>query len=256
MVTNNYLQDNADYIKKVSQLLSSDNSDNIELGFQIVKGAGKIPAQLYPVLTNNRYKVWKCLEYDFIDLLDTRPRIEFNYLRLTQLPQNLPKLKNLKKIGLSGNPQLNNVATFELLAQIPNLEAIDLFYWNLNEVPPPLLTFKNIKSLGLGSNPHLNLDRAFAQLMELPRLEYLSLYNNKLEALPESILLLNHLKKLDLSDNNFEGLPALLKKLPNLKHLELCDNQGTDYWDHFWDIENEDARKLQKEFPGLIITFG
>jgi len=252
----NYLRDNPDYIKKISQLLSSDNPENIELGFQIVKGAGKIPTQLYPVLTNNRYKVWKCLEYDFIGLLETRQRIEFNYLRLEQLPQNLAQLKNLKKIGLSGNPQLNSPTTFALLAQMHNLEALDLFYWNLNEVPSALLQLKNLKSLGLGSNPHLNLDRVFAQLMELPCLESLSLYNNKLKTLPESILLLDHLKKIDLSDNNFEGLPKVIKELPQLRHIELCDNQGTDYWDHFWDIENEDARRLQKEFPNLIITFG
>ncbi|HAS44909.1 MAG TPA: hypothetical protein DCS93_30795 [Microscillaceae bacterium] len=253
---NNYLSDNPDYIKKVSQLLSSDNPENIELGFQIVKGAGKIPVQLYPMLTNNRYKVWKCLEYDFIDLLETRQRIEFNYLRLKKLPQNLARLKNLKKIGLSGNPQLNSAPTFALLAQMPNLEALDLFYWNLNEVPSALLQLKNLKSLGLGSNPHLHLDRVFAQLMELPCLESLSLYNNKLKTLPESIRLLDHLKKIDLSDNNFEGLPEVIKELPELRHIELCDNQGTDYWDHFWDIENEDARRLQKEFPNLIITFG
>lgn len=256
MTAPNYLQNNPDYIKKVSQLLTSDSPENVELGFQIVKGAGVIPPKLYPVLTNNRYKVWKCLEYDFIDLLEARQRIEFNYLRLEQLPENLMQLKNLKKVGLAGNPRLNSPQTFELLGQIPNLEAIDLYYWNLTEVPESLLKLKNLKSLGLGSNPHLNLDKVFVQLMDLPCLETLSLFNNKLDTLPDSIILLDRLKKLDLSDNNFEGLPEAIRKLPRLKYVELCDNQGTDYWDHFWDIENEDGRKLQKEFPHLMITFG
>ena len=234
----------------------SDNHENIELGFQIVKGAGKIPPKLYPVLTNNRYKVWKCLEYNFTDLLESRKKIEFNYLRIDQLPKNLMSLKNLKHISLAGNPKLNTPQTFELLSKVPSLEAVDLYYWHLTEVPPPLLKLKNLKSVGLGANPHLNLDRTFAQLMELPRLETLGLHNNELKTLPESLSLLDKLKKLDLSDNYFEGLPDVIHKLPHLKYLELCDNRGTDYWDHFWDIDNEDACKLQRGFPKLIITFG
>lgn len=256
MKAQNYLKDNPDYIKKVSQLLTSDGQENVELGFQIVKGAGKIPPKLYPILTNNRYKVWKCLEYNLTDLLEARQKLEFNYLRLDKLPDNLTKLKNLKKISLSGNPRLNTSQTFELLKKIPNLEAIDLFHWNLTEVPAPLLQLQNIKAVGLGANSRLNLDQVFVQLMELPKLTSLNLYNNRLKTLPRSILLLDRLEKLDLSDNYFDGLPKVIQKLPRLKYVELCDNQGADYWDHFWDIENEEARKLQKEFPHLIITFG
>lgn len=256
MNTPNYLQDNPGHIKKVSQLLMSDNPDNIELGFQLVKGSGTVPTALSPILTNNRYKIVKCLEYGFTDLLQSRNKINLNYLRLKRLPTTLSQLKNLKHLGLAGNPQLNHSSTFELLAQIPSLEGIDLFYWHLTDIPKALLNLQNLKHLGLGANPHLNLDLVFSQLMDLPHLESLNLYNNKLKTLPESIRLLDGLKKLDLSDNYFEGLPAVIHQMPQLKYLELCDNQGTDYWDHFWDIDNDDARKLQKEFPHISITFG
>lgn len=256
MNTPNYLQDNPDYIKKVSQLLMSENSENIELGFQIVKGAGTIPTKLYPTLTNNRYKVVKCLEYGFTDLLQLRKKINLNYLRLNRLSPSLLQLKNLKHLGLAGNPQLNHSSTFELLGQMPSLEAVDLYSWHLTEVPKALLNLTQLKHVGLGANPHLNLDLVFSQLMDLPQLESLSLYNNKLKTLPESLRLLDRLKKLDLSDNYFEGLPAVIHQMPHLKYLELCDNRGTDYWDHFWDIDNEDARKLQREFPSISITFG
>ncbi|WP_299463663.1 hypothetical protein [uncultured Microscilla sp.] len=256
MNTPNYLQDNPDYIKKVSQLLMSDNPENIELGFQIVKGAGTIPVKLYPMLTNNRYKVVKCLEYSFTDLLQSRKKINLNYLRLKRLPLSLLQLKSLQHLGLAGNAQLNHPQTFELLAQMPSLEAVDLYSWHLTEVPKALFNLHTIKHLGLGANPHLNLDLVFTQLKDLPQLESLSLYNNKLKTLPQSIVLLDQLKTLDLSDNYFEGLPEVIRQMPRLKHLELCDNRGTDYWDHFWDMDNDDARKLQKEFPNIVITFG
>ncbi|HOY28555.1 MAG TPA: leucine-rich repeat domain-containing protein [Flavobacteriales bacterium] len=117
---------------------------------------------------------------------------------ITDLPEGIGSLKNLRLLDLSGNP------ITELPAGIGELTALEEFYLN--------------------DDPLLDLEHDLPTLAKLPRLRVLHLSGDGIERLPGAIRGLEHLEELYLANNTMETFPADLINLPVLKLIDLHAN--------------------------------
>ncbi|MEN6551494.1 MAG: COR domain-containing protein [Methanobacterium sp.] len=151
-------------------------------------------------------------EKDFLDL---------SHYRLTQLPPEITKLKNLTKLSLSQN----------LLTQLPpeigeleNLTELDLSYNRLTQLPPEIGKLKNLKILNLTRNQITQLP---PEIGELKNLKSFYLTSNQLPQLPSEIRNLKNLRALYLSINQLTQLFPEIVELKNLRALNLSENPLT-----------------------------
>jgi Leucine-rich repeat (LRR) protein len=117
---------------------------------------------------------------------------------ITDLPEGIGALKNLRLLDLSGNP------IAELPAGIGDLTALEEFY--LNE------------------DPLLDLEHELPTLAKLPRLRVLHLSGDGIDRLPGAIRGLEHLEELYLGNNTMETFPVDIINLPALKLIDLHAN--------------------------------
>ncbi|KAH1005302.1 hypothetical protein HUJ04_006313 [Dendroctonus ponderosae] len=155
------------------------------------------------------------------------------------LPHNA-KMSKAKKVLDEAreiqNPELDlfdkNVSTFEEMTGLPvppglanlsNLEIINLANNQIEELPLSLSSMPKLRILNLSINKLYSLPRGFGAF---PVLEVLDLtYNNlKEDALPGNFFLMGTLRALYLGDNDFEYLPPEIKNLKNLEILGLREN--------------------------------
>ncbi len=117
---------------------------------------------------------------------------------ITELPEGIGELKNLRLLDLSGNP------ITELPARIGELKALEEFYLN--------------------DDPLLDLEHDLPILAKLPRLRVLHLSGDGIDSLPGTIGKLEHLEELYLGNNTMHTFPAGLINLPTLKLIDLHAN--------------------------------
>jgi GTPase SAR1 family protein len=145
-------------------------------------------------------------------------KLDFSFMKLTELPESLGQLTQLQTLDLSDN-QLMELP--ESLGQLTQLKALYLYKNLLMALPKWLGQLTQLQTLSLWENQLTALPEWLGQLTQL---RTLSLYRNKLTDLPSSLSLaqLKHLERLDLRDNPLnpelaaaysEGLPAVMAYL-------------------------------------------
>lgn len=212
------------YLNNIKNLLESQDFDNVELAFQILKGEAiqKKDKELEWLMTNHPRKVLKCLEYGFSSLVEKSVEyLNLQGLNLAKLPENISVLKNLKHLYL----HYNNLRELpESITQLQYLEHITIGANISLNIAHTLKLLNKVISL---KELHL-LDAGLLYLTDdiggLKQLEVLDLGQNKLKILPESLVKLQNLKKLKIEQNLFTSIPAVLYEMTFLKTLEIGNN--------------------------------
>lgn len=154
---------------------------------------------------------------EIFGLADTLEVLNLSGNRLTQLPHDLARLKQLKIIFCSDNPF---TALPEVLGECPQLRMVGFKACRVAHVPAAALPAQ-LRWLTLTDNAITQLP---AELGERPALQKCMLAGNRLQALPDSLAQANNLELLRLSANRFEALPTWLTRLPRLSWLALAGN--------------------------------
>ncbi|MDX2217385.1 MAG: COR domain-containing protein [Oculatellaceae cyanobacterium bins.114] len=128
--------------------------------------------------------------------------LDLRNLKLTELPESISQLNNLKKLDLGGDSWKDSKN-------------------QLTEVPEAIASLTQLQELDLSGNKLTELSEAIASLTQLQSLD---LSNNQLTELPEVITSLTQLQSLDLGKNQLEILPNSLTNLTKLTALHLWRN--------------------------------
>ena len=165
-------------------------------------------------------------------------------LELTELPDSVRRLKNLRMLDLADN-QLVALPTW--LGQLTQLRDLYLSNNKLTYLPESTVNLKRLQTVLLDRNQltelpewlsrHkrlLRLDASGNKLVELPewlgqltQLQTVAFSGNELTALPNCMSQLSQIELLNLSDNELTELPAWLGQLIKLHILDLSGNQLT-----------------------------
>ena len=152
--------------------------------------------------------------YDLVDALEI---LDLSSNRLSELPADLPRLKNLRVLFCGGN-QFTRLP--EVLGQCPNLEMLGFRNNTISEIPPGALPPK-LRWLVLTDNRLAELP---TEIGNCKRLQKLMLSGNLLADLPEEMSQLKSLELLRIAANRFERLPDFLLQLPRLAWLAFAGN--------------------------------
>ena len=167
-----------------------------------------------------------------------------NTNELTNFPDAILQLTNLKILNLSHNPitsipeaigQLSNLTELTLLdtqitsipeaiGQLSNLTRLDLSYNKITSIPDALGQLSNLTSLSLSSNQIACIPEAIGQLSNLTEL---CIRSNQIACIPEAIGQLSKLTRIILCYNHIAQISEAVGQLSNLTLLNIRDNQIT-----------------------------
>lgn len=143
-------------------------------------------------------------------------RLSLKKMKLTELPQELTKYKNLRFLDLSKN--------------------------RLKELPLYFIEFDSLRILKIEQNKMPQFPVAVCQLISL---EELWAYDNYFTGMPNCVGYLKNLRVIDLSDNLIESLPEELVRLSKLEKLILTGMTLDKYFQKNW---SEKLPKVKIEF--------
>ncbi|KAA8597145.1 leucine-rich repeat-containing protein kinase family protein [Vibrio cyclitrophicus] len=154
---------------------------------------------------------------EIIELADSLEILDLSGNQLSELPQELTQLTNLRIIFAS-----NNLFTHlpDVLGSLPELEMVGFKTNQIKTVSEESLPAQ-LRWLILTDNAIEVLPNS---LGERPRLQKLALAGNQLRALPESMEKLSNLELVRLSANQLTEFPEFLIKLPKLAWLAFAGN--------------------------------
>lgn len=154
---------------------------------------------------------------EILSLADTLEILDLSNNRLSELPQELTQLVNLRIVFMSNN---QFTVLPEVLGQCAKLEMIGFKSNQIHHVPDASLPAE-LRWLILTDNQIVTLPQS---LGERPRLQKLALAGNKLTYLPDSMSQLDNLQLLRISANNLSSFPEPLLHLPKLAWLAFSGN--------------------------------
>ncbi|RWS13108.1 Ras suppressor protein 1-like protein, partial [Dinothrombium tinctorium] len=125
--------------------------------------------------------------------------------------------------GIAHLDDINKFAIPPSIANLSNLEILNLFNNQIEELPTSLSSMTKLKILNVGMNRLYTLPRGFGAF---PALEVLDLTYNNLndKSLPGNFFMMETLRALYLGDNDFEYVSAEIGQLKNLQILVFRDN--------------------------------
>jgi small GTP-binding protein len=173
------------------------------------------------------------------------------FCQLEAIPEEIFTLENLRILNVSGGWGGEKTRITKIPPQIEklrNLETLNLSKNRIKEIPKEVYDLKNLRELYLSYNEIEYIDSCINQLTELRRLdlsfnkikkipkticdlknlEYLSLDNNQLEKLPVEISDLKRLQVLDLINNKIQILPLAIGKIDDLTRISVNGNNITN----------------------------
>ncbi|MGL4400739.1 MAG: leucine-rich repeat-containing protein kinase family protein [Luteolibacter sp.] len=154
---------------------------------------------------------------EIFDLADSLEILDLSGNRLSALPEDFSRLRNLRILFCSDN-EFHHVPA--VLGACPALEMIGFKANRIETVDdaafPPLLRW-----LILTDN---RLEHLPATIGRCSRLQKLMLAGNRLQSLPDAVAACTNLELIRLSANDFHGFPGWLFELPRLSWLGLGGN--------------------------------
>jgi len=154
---------------------------------------------------------------EIFDLADSLEILNLSGNTLSSLPDDLPRLKNLRVIFCSDN-QFTKIP--EVLGQCEQLDTIGFKANQITNIPASALPEK-LRWLILTDNLITELP---AELGSRTRLQKLMLAGNRLQRLPIEMANCTQLELLRISANRFTHLPEWLLSLPRLAWLAYAGN--------------------------------
>ncbi|KAJ6249568.1 leucine-rich repeat protein soc-2 homolog-like protein [Anaeramoeba flamelloides] len=145
--------------------------------------------------------------------------LHLNDHRLTNLPNEIGKLKELEMLYLNNNELTTLPKGIGLLE---NLEELYIAHNKLEILPKEIGNLSSLRETYLQDNELIKIPKEFGSLKGLVSLY---IYENKLTKLPSSFGFLTNLKKLSLSSNLLTSLPQSFDKLEMLQKLYIRKNK-------------------------------
>ena len=155
--------------------------------------------------------------HEIFDLADTLEILDLTDNALSTLPDDLPRLHQLRILFCSGNRFTELPA---MLGRMPALTMVGFKANRIESVPASALP-PNLRWLVLTDNRIAHLP---PELGRRPALQKLMLAGNRLTSLPAEMAQLDQLELLRISANAFEQLPDWLTALPRLAWLACAGN--------------------------------
>ncbi|NPA33732.1 MAG: hypothetical protein GXO48_02255 [Chlorobi bacterium] len=189
--------------------------------------------------------------YRLRDLKNAHPDsvkiLDLSYAKISTLPPEILKFKNIEAIILRKNPALKVKQVLRELAQLPKLWYLDLSWNRFTSLPDEVGLLTNLKVLKLNDNKAINhisdaicnvpleaihlkrtymldVENVFSTLSNCDGLLAIDLSFNQLFSIPANVKDLHSLEFLALNNNLITKLPPTLSDLPNLKWLNLRGN--------------------------------
>jgi len=165
--------------------------------------------------------------------------------RLEDLPESIGNLRKLEKIIIdNGNGCEMKLRSLPAsIGQLEHLRVLNLWGAINSRIifPKTLANLNNLEYLNLGRNRLTSVPLAVASLQNLKRL---TLDYNELRAVPSFVSNLKKLRELSVMANNHIALPPSLATMKGLK-IFMGNNA----------LKRKDQQRLRKQFPNLIFDF-
>lgn len=148
--------------------------------------------------------------------LEKLKSIEFGHTPLKKLPDDFTKLTNLKKLSINYHSIEDKILFFNMLAQLPNLQDLELWSVGIEDTLPEIfLQLKNVQRLFL-----LGSDFNFKYVYQYKELRDLEITLSILDSIGSDIKNLTNLERLKVvGSQNILGLPNEISCLKNLNTL-------------------------------------
>jgi Leucine-rich repeat (LRR) protein len=152
---------------------------------------------------------------------DTIYGISFSKIKLTEVPEDLAKYRNLKILDLSKN-KLTSLPQF--IGDLNSLEELNLSKNDFEVFPVEICKLTNLERLIANRNPFDNLPECIEYCSKL---EYMDLWETPISSFPNSIVNLKSLKEIDLQGIRYGPTfqKEIKKKIPwvTIKFDPPCD---------------------------------
>ncbi|KRX42887.1 Protein flightless-1 -like protein [Trichinella murrelli] len=146
--------------------------------------------------------------------------VDFSCNELTEIPEAMYKLENLKRLNISDNC----IEKFEPFAECwPKLEVLNLSRNKLTALPDLLTRMQNLKKLYVNEN-QLTFDGVPTGIGKLINLEIFQAAHNRLELVPEGVCRCVKLRRLKLNNNRLVTMPSSVYFLVDLVELDVRNN--------------------------------
>ncbi|WP_375561167.1 leucine-rich repeat domain-containing protein [Bernardetia sp. OM2101] len=182
---------------------------------------------------------------------DTITYLDFSYIELDSLPNEIFLFKNLKELNISRSKI--SVEELNKLTQLKKLEKLYIENSNLEEFPSKWLEFENLKELDISNN---KLKIFPKELLSFVKLEELNIGNNDISQIPTNLNKLKKLRILKIDNNNLKSVPEKLSNLINLEVLDLHGNSLSSVPTKLDDLKKLHTLKLGynrfTNFPNVI----
>ena len=120
---------------------------------------------------------------------DGREKLDLEKKGLTELPEEIGKLKNLTELYLAFN-QISKIPN--AIANLTNLTGLYLDHNQISEIPSAITELTNLTELYLNNN---QISKIPNSISELKKLKIINLSNNQISEIPETIIQLENLER-------------------------------------------------------------
>jgi len=166
--------------------------------------------------------------------------LNLSSIEFAAIPESIFSLSKLISLDLSWNRNISELSP--LIANLKNIEELDLETNALTSVPVELGSLKNLKVLAINQNQFTSFPES---ICELSTLEELNIGNQKIAALPSDMKGLKKLKKLIVESAEIQEIPDTISDLKSLEILNLKGNDIVSISESIGDCQNLTLLDLQ-----------